>query len=317
MNGPSRPRIGVSACLLGEGVRFDTGHKRSDYVASTLSRFVELIPVCPEVESGMGVPRESMRLFATPTGLGLVGNRTGVDYGDGMAAFAGRRAAELAALQLDGFVLKKDSPTCGVERVRVYRQGGGQPSRDGRGLFTAALQARIPTLPLAEEGWLNDDGLRASFLERIFTHHRLRTSLLAAPTPRALLEFHADHKLLYMARSPERYRELGRIAAQAASRPLDTTLALYAAQAMAALAERSTPGKHGNVLQHILGYFKGALSAAEKQEFLTLVDEFRAGLHGLVVPLTLLLHYVRRHGAADWLRRQAYLQPYPRELGAR
>lgn len=317
MNATSRPRIGVSACLLGEGVRFDTGHKRSDFVTGPLSRFVELVSVCPEVESGMGVPRESMRLFSGPAGLGLVGNRSGTDYAGGMNTFAARRAGELAALQLDGFVLKKDSPSCGVERVRVYREGGGQPARDGMGIFAAALRARLPALPLAEEGWLQDDGLRTSFLEQIFTHHRLRTALLAAPSPRALLDFHADHKLLYMGRSPTLYRELGRIAAQATDRPLGATVELYAAQAMTALGHRSTPGKQSNVLQHILGYFKAALSPDEKREFLTLVDEFRAGLHGLAVPLTLLLHYLRKHDAADWLRRQVYLQPFPRELGAR
>jgi uncharacterized protein YbgA (DUF1722 family)/uncharacterized protein YbbK (DUF523 family) len=313
----SRPRIGVSSCLLGRLVRFDGGHRKSDFVAGTLSRFVELVPVCPEVESGLPVPRESLRLVSGQAGLRLVAGRSGADHTDRMTSFAERRVAELAALELDGFVLKKGSPSCGLERVRTYREGVAQPVRTGAGLFAAQLRARLPALPLAEEGWLHDPGLRQSFLERAFTHHRLRLALFQAPTRQKLVAFHAAHKLLYLARSPALYRELGRIVARPAPGPLEPTIELYAARAMAALGERSTPGKQANVLQHVLGYFKAALTAPEKQELLSLIDDFRAGLHGLLVPLTLLLHHLRRHPVSPWLSSQLYFQPYPRELGGR
>ena len=313
----SRPRIGVSSCLLGRQVRFDGGHKKSDFVADTLSRFVELVPVCPEVESGMPVPRESLRLVPGRAGLRLIGNRSGADHTDRMSSFAEQRVAELTALELDGFVLKKDSPSCGLERVRTYREGAAQPVRTGTGLFAALLRDRLPALPLTEEGWLRDPGLRESFLERIFTHHRMRMVLFEAPSRGKLVTFHSEHKLLYMARSPVLYRELGRIAAQSAARPLKATIELYAAQAMAALGERSTPGKQANVLQHIMGYFKEVLTASEKRELLSLIDDFRAGLHGLLVPLTLLLHHLRAHEVSAWLSRQLYFRPYPKELGAR
>lgn len=318
MTDSPRPRIAVSACLLGRSVRFDGGHKKHDFVAGTLSRFVDLVPVCPEVESGMGVPRETVRLVATSTGLRLLGNRSGADQTDRMTAYSERRVAELAALDLDGFVLKKDSPSCGLERVRIYKEElDAQPSRTGRGLFAAKLGDRLSALPLAEEGWLHDPALRESFLARIFTHHRLRTSLLVEPSRGKLVAFHAQHKLLYMAHSAARSRELGRIAAQAGDLPLEATLQLYTAQAMAALGQRSTPGTHANVLQHILGYFKRVLTPFEKQELLSLIEEFRAGLHGLLVPLTLLVHHLHKHDVGEWLGSQRYFQPYPKELGAR
>ncbi|MSP25427.1 MAG: DUF1722 domain-containing protein [Myxococcales bacterium] len=318
MSARSRPRIGVSACLLGRPVRFDGGHKKNDFVADTLSRFVDLVPVCPEVESGMSVPRETLRLVSNPAGLRLMANRSGTDQTDRMTSYAECRVSELEALDLDGFVFKKDSPSCGLERVRVYGEGPNtQPSRTGTGLFAAMLGVRLPVLPLTEEGWLHDPALRESFLARIFTHHRMRTCLLDSPSRGKLIAFHAEHKLLYMAHSPSLYRELGRIAAQVADQPLPATIQLYATQAMAALRQKSTPGKQANVLQHILGYFKNVLAPTEKQELLLLIDDFRAGLHGLAVPLTLLLHHLRKHDVGEWLGRQRYFQPYPKELGAR
>jgi uncharacterized protein YbgA (DUF1722 family)/uncharacterized protein YbbK (DUF523 family) len=302
---------------LGRSVRFDGGDKRNDFVAGPLSRFVDFVPVCPEVESGMSVPRESLRLVASPAGLHLIGNRSKTDQTYRMGSFARQRVAELSAQALDGFVLKKDSPSCGLERVRVYRDGADQPARTGTGLFAAMLHDRLPALPLAEEGWLRDTALRESFLERIFTHHRMRTSLFDAPSRGKLVTFHSEHKLLYMARSPALQRELGRIVAQSAERPLAATVELYASRAMEALEAHSTPSKQVNVLSHIMGYFKRVLTASEKEELLSLIEEFRTGLHGLVVPLTLLIHHLRKHEVGDWLGRQVYFQPYPKELGAR
>ena len=319
----AKPRIGISACLLGNAVRFDGGHKNNRFVHDTLSRFVDLVPVCPEVGSGMPVPRESLRLVADRLvsgvrGVRLVGNRSGDDHTARMIAWAEPTITQLATLDLDGFILKKDSPSCGIERVRLYRDiDDHHPSRTGTGIFAALLRQRMPTLPMTEEGWLCDARRRESFLGRIFTHYRMRSSLLASPSHAGLIAFHAEHKYLYLAHSPARYRDLGRLVAHATEQPLRDTIDRYASEALAALAEPTTPGKHANVLQHIIGHFKKILTSFEKHELLSLVGEFRAGLHGLVVPLTLLVHHLRKHEIGGWLASQVYFQPYPRGLAPR
>lgn len=316
MSAWSRPKVGVSACLLGFPVRFDGGHKHSDFL-ERLARFVDLVPVCPEVEAGLPVPRESLRLVTTSTGPRLVGNRTGADFSDRMRAFAAHRVEALASVELDGFILQKNSPSCGLERVRLYRAPDQPPAREGTGLFAAALRARFPALPLVEEGWLHDAARRASFLERIFFHRRMRRELWTEPSSAKLVAFHTEHKLLYLSHSPARYRRLGRVVASLGERPLAATLEEYLGEAMSALTEPSTPGKHANVLEHMMGFFKRELSDWEKRELLDLVEEFREGVHGLSVPLALFGHYLRRHDSRGWLARQAYLQPFPRELGSR
>ena len=267
----------------------------------------------------MPVPRESIRLVADGADTRLVGNRTRTDHGDAMARWAAVRLEELAGLDLDGYVLKKDSPSCGLERVRLYPSADpdAAPTRDGTGLFAAALRARLPTTPLSEEGWLADPPLRESFLDRLFTHHRLRVQLLAAPTRAGLIAFHAAHKFLYLAHSPPAYRQLGRLVARVADWPIGEVVAEYLAGAMDALAVRATPGKHANVLEHILGYFKEELGAGDKREVLDLIDEMRAGVNGLAVPLALLAHHLRRSGQEGWLAQQVYFEPYPRALGRR
>ncbi|HTE55843.1 MAG TPA: DUF523 and DUF1722 domain-containing protein [Kofleriaceae bacterium] len=315
----SRPRVGVSACLVGREVRYDGGHKRSAFLVDVLAPFVELVPVCPEVESGMPVPREAIRLVGDGARARLIGVRTHTDHTDAMERWTAARLDELACLDLDGYVLKKDSPSCGLERVRLYAsdEPGASATRAGAGLFAAALGARLPTLPLCEEGWLSDAALREAFLDRLFTHHRLRLQMLAGPTRAALIAFHASHKFLYMAHSPVGYRRLGRLVAQVAEGSIADAVQAYTAEAMAALAVRATPGKHANVLQHILGYFKDELSAPDKREVLDLIGELRAGVNGLAVPLALLAHHLRRSGQDGWLAQQVYFEPYPRAIGRR
>ena len=313
----ARPRVGISACLLGESVRFDGGHKKSAYVTSTLARFVDLVPVCPEVESGMSVPRESLRLVRRSGETRLIGNRSGVDHTESMTTFAAKRATELDSMDLDGFILKRASPSCGLDRVRVYaEEPKTQPARNGVGLFASALRERLPGLALTEEGWLCDGPLRESFLAQLFTHHRLRTTLIAGPSPAGLVTFHTQHKLHYLAHSPAHYRRLGRIVGALAERPLATVLDEYREEAMAALARRPTPGTHANVLQHVMGYFRHVIEDFEKQEILEAIEEYRAGLHTLDVPRTLLMHHLRKHRVSDWLEQQWYFSPYPRALSA-
>lgn len=307
-------RLGVSACLLGKQVRFDGGHKKNDFLCDSMGRFVEWVPVCPEVGAGMPIPRETLRLVSQAQETRLLGNRSQQDFTDVMRAWSENKVEEIAGLDVDGFVLKKDSPSCGITRVKVYPEKEGlAPSRTGSGVFAAVLQERLPSLPIAEEGWMEDGALRESFLAQVFTYRRAKKAL-KTPSRQALISFHTEHKLLFMAHNPEKYRELGRLVGSVSERPIEETVALYLKEAIRALRTRATPGKHANVLMHILGYFKDALAPWEKAEVLTLIEEFRGGLYGRTVPLTLLKHHLRLHQKSEWLSRQVYLQPYPNTL---
>jgi uncharacterized protein YbgA (DUF1722 family)/uncharacterized protein YbbK (DUF523 family) len=308
-------RIGVSSCLLGEEVRFDGGHKRSDFLTETLGRFVEFVPVCPELEIGLGVPRESIRLVRGPDhadAIRLVGNKTGHDHTDKMHAYAERRTAALGREELSGYVLKKDSPSCGMERVRVYGPSG-MATRDGAGLFASALTRRYPSLPVEEEGRLNDSHLRENFVERVFAYRRLRSFFSTRWTIGGLVQFHTAHKLVLMAHSPKAYSELGRFVANAKRLARDQVRDDYELAFMDALKKLATTARHTNVLHHMLGYLRGHLDATARAELVTLIDDYRRGLLPLIVPITLFRHYVREFDIA-YLRGQVYLEPHPKEL---
>jgi len=305
-------RIGISACLLGQQVRYDGGHKRDGFLADTLGRYVEWVPVCPEVEAGMGTPREAVRLVGGPGALRMVGAASGTDHTEAMERYAHRRVEALAAVDLSGYVLKKDSPSCGMERVKVYG-GHGMPSRQGRGLFAGALLARLPDLPVEEEGRLSDPHLRENFIERVFAYHRLRELFAGRWTLAALVRFHTRHKLVLMAHAPRAYQALGRVVAGAKSLSRQDVAARYPAEFMAALRVMATPRRHTNVLMHMVGYFKRTLDTASRDELLATIEDYRTGLVPLIVPLTLVRHHVRRHAIA-YLADQIYLAPHPKEL---
>jgi len=306
-------RIGVSACLLGAEVRYDGGHKRDDFLLSSLGRHVTWVPVCPELEFGLGVPRESLRLVGDPESPSLIGARSGADHGAGMRAWASKRVEALADLDLDGYVLKKDSPSCGLFRVKLHDQDGGV-SRKGQGIFARALVERLPLLPVEEEGRLHDPRLRESFVERVFAHHRWRTQVAGSSRPVDLVLFHTRNKLTLMAHSPRAQRELGRIVAAPDGEGFAALRDAYAAMFMEALKTLATPRKHANVLQHLLGFFKQHLDRDDRAEMVEVIERYRIGLIPLVVPITLLLHHARRHPVPDWFHLQTYLHPYPAEL---
>jgi len=314
---PDRFRVGISSCLLGQEVRWNAAHKRDSWLVETLGPFVEWVPVCPELELGLGVPREPIRLEGDPRAPRLVGRESRTDLTSDMEAFAARRVEALAALDLCGYVLKSDSPTCGMERVKVHGPAAGRP-KAGVGLFARALMDRLPLLPVEEEGRLHDPGLRESFIERVFAFRRLRDLLAPRPTAGRLVEFHARHKLLLMAHDPEGARRLGRIVAGTDGATGKTgagggAAGRYAVAFMETLKRRATPSKHANVLQHMLGYLKRQLDAGDKQEILEAIDAMRLGRLPLVVPLALLRHHLRRHDVR-YLLEQVYLNPHPREL---
>lgn len=313
-------RIGVSSCLVGRPVRFDGQHKRDSFLVDELGPFVTFVPVCPEVEVGMPVPRETLRLIR---GAGRraeetrMVSRSGEDWTARMTAWAKDRVAALARAELSGYVLKKDSPSCGVWRVKRYDEGepeaGGHPQRDGQGLFAAELQRALPHLPVEEEGRLCDAKLRDNFIERVFAYHRLCALWSSRWSMKSLVDFHTREKMALLAHDEPGYRRLGRLVAGGKALLRDELRARYQAGFMEALGKLATPARHVNVLMHMFGHFSGRLSPEARQEVLTVIDDHRNGLVPLVVPLTLLRHYVRLLKVA-YLSEQTYLDPHPKEL---
>jgi len=304
-------KILVSACLLGEKVRYDGGHKWDLFLNGTLAPSVEWVRVCPEVDCGLPVPREAMRLVGNPKHPRLITNQTGIDHTERMERWAAARLEELSGLDLCGYICKKDSPSSGMERVKVYG-GAGAPVRTGAGVFTRMFMERFPRIPVEEEGRLTDPVLREMFVERVFCLRRFR-HLLARPLSRgSLVDFHTDHKLLLLSHDRRHYEEMGRLVAAAKTLPIGTLHVKYEEIFMAALSHKATPKKCADVLSHMMGYFRKILSSAEKQEMIEVITQYRLRLVPLVVPVTLIRHYVRKYDVA-YLARQVFLNPHPVE----
>lgn len=308
-------RLGVSSCLLGEKVRFDGGHKHDRFLTQTLGRYVDYVPVCPEVEMGLPTPRETLRLVGEPDAQRLVFSKSGEDITERMKSWAHKRVVELEKENLCGFIFKAKSPSSGMQRVKLYDKNGSPNSR-GVGLFAQAFMEHFPLLPVEEDGRLNDPRLRENFIEIIFTLKRWRESIAAGKTQGALVDFHTRHKLLILSHSPETYRQMGKLVAGRQGLELNETYAAYMTLLMKGMRMRATTKKHVNVLQHVLGYFKKQLDADEKQEVLQIIEDYRAGLLPLIVPITLLNHFVRKY-EQPYLQRQVYLNPHPLELQLR
>jgi uncharacterized protein YbgA (DUF1722 family)/uncharacterized protein YbbK (DUF523 family) len=308
-------RLGISACLLGEKVRYDGGHKWDRFITDTLGKYVDFVPVCPEAECGLGIPREAMRLVGDPKNPRLVTVRSGMDHTDRMLNWARRRVVELEQEGLCGYIFKSDSPSSGMERVKVYGPSGS-PARTGVGLFARAFMEHFPLLPVEEEGRLHDPGLRENFIEAIFTLQRWRAMLAQDGGRGALVDFHARHKLLLRAHSLEHMRRLGKLVAQAAALPVPELYARYQHLLLETLGRKTTARKNTDVLYHLMGYFKGDLSADEKQELRDLIDHYHRGWLPLIVPVSLMSHYVRKYDQ-PYLKGQWYLNPHPLELQLR
>lgn len=305
-------RIGISSCLLGELVRFDGGHKRDSFLVDTFGRFVDWVPVCPEVELGLGTPREALRLVRKDEVVRMVNTRSGRDITHAMRAWAKTRVERLASERLVGYVLKKDSPSCGMERVKVYG-AAGMADKSGRGLFAEALMARFPDLPVEEEGRLSDPRLRENFVERVFAYRRVRDLFGSRWSIGDLVRFHTAQKMALLAHDRAAYDELGRLVAGAKRADRAALAARYRTLFMSALAAMATTRKQTNVLVHMLGHLRACLDTDARAELRTAIDDYRQGLLPLVVPLTLIRHHVRRCGV-EYLAGQVYLDPHPKEL---
>ncbi len=305
-------RLGVSSCLLGLLVRYDGGHQHDRFLTDTLGQYVEYVPVCPEVECGLAVPREAMRLVGNPAEPRLVTRKSGTDYTDQMKNWASLRLEELARENLDGFVFKRMSPSSGMARVKVYSEAG-MAVNNGIGIFARSFMERFPHLPVEEDGRLNDPVLRENFIQRIFVHRRWRELCATAKKRGGLVDFHTTHKLLLLSHSEKEYREMGRLVAKAKDLAIDELFTRYEELLMGALTKKSTIKKHTNVLTHIFGYFKNDLSAPEKQEVLEIFDQYHQGMIPLIVPLTLMNFFTKKY-KQEYLANQHYLDPHPLQL---
>lgn len=308
-------RLGISTCLLGENVRYNGGHSLDRFLRDTLGRYVEYVPVCPEVECGFGIPRETFRLTGDPKQPRLVTTRTGTDYTARMEAWARNRVVELEDEKLCGFIFKSDSPSSGMERVKVYDQHG-IPRKVGVGLFARIYMEHFPLVPTEEDGRLHDPALRENFIDGIFVYKGYRDAMEDGRHIRNLVDFHTRNKLMIMAHSLKHLKGMGNLVAQSKKVPKNELMRAYEKLLMEAMALKPSPAKHTNVLHHIMGYFKKNICADEKQELLGLIDEYRKGLIPLIVPVTLMNHYVRKYDQA-YLREQTYLNPHPVELRLR
>lgn len=310
-------RIAISACILGQEVRYNGGHKLSAFLRDTFGGYVEYLPLCPEVDIGLGVPRETLRLVGDGTGQPrMVAPKSGNEYTRTMLDYARKKVAELAEQDLQGAIVQKGSPSCGMERVRVYPEAGGAPSKQGRGLFTQVLLERFPYLPVEEDGRMNDPALRENFVERVFAYRRLRTFFSSRWKVGDLVRFHTREKLMLLSHDRPTYTRLGKLVAEAKGKPRRELTLEYEEVFMTGLKKIATRRKHTNVLQHAAGHFKKVLDDGDRAELADTIERYRLGQLPLVVPITLLQHHVRRH-QVEYLAGQTYLDPHPRELALR
>jgi uncharacterized protein YbgA (DUF1722 family)/uncharacterized protein YbbK (DUF523 family) len=308
-------KIGISRCLLGDRVRYDGGHKKDRFLTDTLSMYVDYVPVCPEVEAGFPIPREAFRLVGDPEEPVMITSKTGKDVTNVMKKWAKKRVRELEKESLCGFIFKKDSPSSGMERVKVYNEKAMAEKR-GVGLFAGIFMNHFPLIPVEEEGRLHDPILRENFIERIFSLKTWRETLGLRKSMANIIDFHTRHKLLIMAHSVRHYGLMGRLVAVGKERPLSELYQEYEELLMEALKLKGTVKKNTNVLQHMMGYFKKDLSSDEKKELNDIIDQYRMENIPLIVPITLINHYVKKYGQ-EYLRKQVYLNPHPIALKLR
>ncbi|MDZ7815864.1 MAG: DUF523 and DUF1722 domain-containing protein [Planctomycetota bacterium] len=308
-------RLGISSCLLGIECRWNGVHKRDGFLVNTVSEFAEFVHCCPEYEIGLGIPREPLRLVRYDDGIRLMTSKTGKDHTEAMKDYSRKRIEELKSESLDGYVLKKASPSCGMERVKVYKPDG-HPLPPDAGIFGGMLVKAMPDLPVEEEGRLNDPRLRENFFERLFAHARLRKLFDSEWSTGDLVRFHTSEKLLLLAHDPENYRKLGRLVASAKDSDKAELEKTYRGLYMRALSNLSTIGSNFNVLQHMSGYLRNIASIRARQDLHNTLEDYRRGFVPLVVPLTVIRHYARAY-EVDYLLAQYYINPHPRELKLR
>lgn len=308
-------KIGISSCLLGNPVRYDGGHKHDRFLTQTLGMFADYVPVCPETECGLPVPRPSLRLEGDPETPRLITRKTGRDETGRMKDWIEKKLPQLEKEDLCGFIFKSKSPSSGLHRIRVYGDDG-KVRKTGTGLFARAFTRKFPGIPVEEDGRLHDPKLREHFIENIFTFQRWRNLVKTNRSLGGLVGFHTQNKLLILSHSQSHYRLLGKLTAEGKQMETAALFDAYEALLLKALDLKTTPKKNINVLQHAMGFFKRDLTSPEKQELLSVLDQYREGYVPLVVPITLIKHYVLKYDQ-PWLKSQTFLNPHPFELKLR
>ena len=307
-------KIGVSSCLIGEKVRWNGDHKQNRYVKDTLSKYFEYVPVCPEVEMGMGTPRETVALYGDPEKPKMIGKKTQTDWTSKMNRYSKNRIKELANEDLCGYIFKSKSPSCGLARIPVYDESESSKERHRSGLFADVFMKANPLVPTEEEGRLTDPRFRENFIVRVFSFARLKSELLNRKArPGDIVKFHTQHKFLLLAHSRKHYQTLGKIVAEVKDNPWNRVLSSYIYSFMEALTLKSTPKKNLDVLLHMMGFLKKLLTKEEKQDILSAIEGYRNELIPLIVPVTLVRHQVKKHNI-EYLLEQVYLNPHPKEL---
>jgi len=310
-----QPKLGVSACLLGKEVRFDGGHKKNNFIINSLAEHMDFISVCPELEAGFGLPRPTMQLRKAGNDVRMVFSKNPeTDVTQRMLDYSQKRVNDLS--DLDGFIFKKDSPSCGAFRVPVVMHKDGFKNREGTGLFAQQFMKNNPLIPVEDEGRLNDPALCENFFERVYAYSRWKKIQDAENNVQGLIEFHSTHKLMLMARGSHFYQELGRMVAGTTQKDLPEKRVAYIQRFMQVMKVITKPGRQVNVLQHIMGYLKQAISHEDKQELLSVFEAYRNKQLPLITPLTLLQHHLRLH-PQKYITKQHYLQPFPHQLALR
>ncbi len=308
-------KVGISSCLLGQEVRFDGGHKHDKLCTNTLSAYFDFVSECPEVSIGLGIPRKPIRLIGnTKAPRAVATHDNELDYTNKLMAFGEQKAKQHQ--QICGYIFMKNSPSCGLFRVKVYGENGYPEKGGGRGIYAKAITDANPLLPVEESGRLTDPPLRENFITRVFAYHNWQQIVEAGLSHKAILDFHVRYKYCLMAHSPADYSKLGQMLADAGKSDPVVLGQRYFNLLMAALTQVATRKTHSNVLMHLQGYLKKSLSSDEKQELTKIIDQYRIDQLPLIVPITLLKHHFANH-PDPYISKQAYLQPYPEDLSLR
>ena len=306
-------KIGVSSCLLGEKVRWNGDHKQDRYVRNVLGNYFEYIPTCPEVDVGMGIPRETVALYGTLENPRMIGKKTQTDWTKKMNKYTKDRISELAKHDLCGYIFKSKSPSCGTGRVNVYSEFGSAKVRHGAGIFASAFVKSMPLVPVEDEGRLHDARIKENFIIRVFCFYRIGCLFRDEFTIGKLVKFHTKQKFLLLSHSRKHYDALGKLVANTKSLKLDEIKARYSNVFMEALNYKSTPKKNTDVLLHMMGFLKKILTREEKENILATIEDYRNELLPLIVPIALIKYQVEVH-KIDYLLDQVYLNPHPKEL---
>lgn len=306
-------KIGVSSCLLGEEVRWNGGHKKDRYVQGVLDKYFDYVPTCPEVDVGMGTPRETVALYGTLENHKMISKKSQTDWTGKMTNYMKDRIGELKKTDLCGYLFKSKSPSCGIGRVPIYSEFGSSKVRHGPGMFASAFVKTLPLIPVEDEGRLHDPVIRENFIVRVFCFNRLQILLKDRFTMGTLVSFHTKHKFLILSHNKKIYDQMGKLVATGKALSIEELKTRYSTLFMEALAYKSTPKKNTDVLLHMMGFLKKILSREEKQDILNTIEDYRRGLLPLIVPITLIRHQVKKY-SIEYLLDQIYLNPHPKEL---